>query len=454
VAAKYFYIKNGFGTRTTGGGFTSKQTGSFATLGAASVYSGVTSCLADTAPPVAGDFMVFSNSHAFSNAGALTYTIPGGVFLVSVDDANCDTYSAGASETTTGANPLRWDGSFYMRGLTLSSGTTGTTNLSLGLNAGPAQVYKDCKLRLGSSNGASRIAIGTSTAQAGQHVRFINTTVRFAASGQSVTNNSSRFDWIGGGIESGGTAPTQLISGNSTNVRGVYGTLMGLNLAGLATTGNIFSAVTTTTAVSWRARNISLPASWSGALCDGVPAVGARYEMYNFDNGATNYKLWVEDVYGSIREDTVRYLSAGETDGTTHIAWKMTTSANASSSNGGLISPEIGLLYSTTGAKTPVIELLTDGQLTDADIYSITEYLGSSSNPLATVLLSASDALAGASNLTAGAGTGAWASTTGITTPTSSKLAPSFTVNLKGYTSLSLALTKPSTTIYVNPGAT
>jgi len=86
----YFYVKSSLGTRTTGGG-TTKQTGTFASLGAANVYATITLAITDGA--AAGDYICVSDSHAHSQASTLSYTGPiTGAFLtfICVEDANCD----------------------------------------------------------------------------------------------------------------------------------------------------------------------------------------------------------------------------------------------------------------------------------------------------------------------------------------------------------------------------
>ena len=97
----YFYVKNSLGTRTTGGGLT-QQTGSFTTLGAASVYATVEDAITDGAG--AGDHILCSDLHDYdAGATSIIYNGPTTTFLaiISVDDANCDAYKAGGTERTT-----------------------------------------------------------------------------------------------------------------------------------------------------------------------------------------------------------------------------------------------------------------------------------------------------------------------------------------------------------------
>lgn len=119
----YFYVKNSLGTRTVGGGLT-QQTGSFTTLGAASVYATIAAAITDGA--TAGDFILCSDLHDFDSAAvAITWSGPttGVLTIMSVDDANCDAYSAGATERTTSgtAADVQFSGLIACWGFTLTS---------------------------------------------------------------------------------------------------------------------------------------------------------------------------------------------------------------------------------------------------------------------------------------------------------------------------------------------
>ena len=153
---------------------------------------------------------------------------------------------------------------------------------------------------------------------------------------------------------------------------------------------------------------------------------------------------------GTLREEITNYLTAGETDGTTHIAWKITTNANAVPQNNGFATPPLLTLYSGAAASQTIsCELLASATLTTQDVYLTTSYMGSALTPLATVFSAQADSLAGGVSLTAGAGTGAW---NGLpATPVSSKVANTFTPNTKGHAMSRLFVTKASTTLYINP---
>lgn len=117
----YFYVKSTLGTRTTGGGLT-KQTGSFTTLGAASVYANIANAITDGA--TSGDFICVSDAHAHTQATTITYTGPTGgdqLYIVTVDDANCDQTAAtpaSPQETCTASgNDIVFSGGFYVKNL-------------------------------------------------------------------------------------------------------------------------------------------------------------------------------------------------------------------------------------------------------------------------------------------------------------------------------------------------
>lgn len=99
----HYYIKSGFGTRTTGGGYGSAQTSSFATLGAGNVYADLAAAIADGM--VAGDTIYFSDLHneTYGTDGDYDIEIPSTsatvipTRLISVDDTSSGVYKRGAT---------------------------------------------------------------------------------------------------------------------------------------------------------------------------------------------------------------------------------------------------------------------------------------------------------------------------------------------------------------------
>lgn len=119
--ANYYYVKNG-GSKTSGS--LAKQTGSFATLGAANYYDSIKDAFA--AVPAAGDFILVSSSHSKSYGAATTFAVVGGVFVVCVSDSNCDQESTGAAEDTSGGAYNFNYQSIVSRGVNFTSGASQT----------------------------------------------------------------------------------------------------------------------------------------------------------------------------------------------------------------------------------------------------------------------------------------------------------------------------------------
>lgn len=453
MAAAYYYVKSGgTGTGNTGR-FTSKQTGSFTTMGSTVYYPTITAALAATTPPISGDFILESNSSSNSAAG-FTFTLPTGtgIFIESVSDTACDTYSAGAAYSTTGGNVTIFDNNGYIKGFNFTS--TGALRMGNSNSLSGVQVYELCNFIASGAGGTPTVNMGVfSTSLAGAKVIWKNCNLKFGGAAGGFIMAQADFQWLGGSITAGSTAITgalfQGATGYNCNIL-----VTAVDYTNLGVAAYFFDATSSPGTYRGVLYDCQLPTSWTGVLVKNATAKGQRFEMYNCDNGNTNYKIWIEDYQGTLRDETSKYLTAGETDGTTHIAWKITTNANASPASGGFWTPPCAILYTSTGSKTATYELLTDGQLSDQDVLLSSVYMGSASFPLGTYVDTNSDFLAGSANLTAGVGTGSWNSTAGIGSPTSSKVASTFTVNQKGFAIERIVVTKPSITLYVNPATT
>jgi len=130
-----YYIVRDDGTAVGDAGrYTSQQTGPVAALGTANYYGSRTLAYAATTPPVAGDFILFSDLHVFTQASSisLTGTYPLPVLEVCVDDANMEnsrTSGNRGSEAVTGGNPDFIMNNEVISGLEISSGDNIVFNL-------------------------------------------------------------------------------------------------------------------------------------------------------------------------------------------------------------------------------------------------------------------------------------------------------------------------------------
>lgn len=458
MATRYFYIKNGFGTRVTGGGLSSQQTGSFASLGAGNVYNSCADVLADSAPPVAGDYILISDASTESLTTSTSYTFADYVFVRSVSDSACNTYSSGATLTITGSNlVLTWNGGIDTAGIIFqTTGVSIAVSLKFGQqNNSRNQRFRDCQLQLLSTGTSSGIIFSNpGVATSGLEFMLENCGILLSANGQQISCGDALVRIHGGGFLSG-TATLNTGNGpfNTTAARGGYFEIIGFDCTELGSSSKLIHS--SGGEATFYLSGIAFPSGWSGSLTDGTMTSARRAEMYNFSVGTNSYRLWIEDYQGSIKDDQTHYLTGGVGDGVvSNYSWVMTTNSNASPAYGGLRTPNILKLYESTGAVTPNIELLTDGQLTDKDVELHSFLLTTANSQLLAQFSTIPELLTDASNLPAGAGTGAWSSTSGLTTPISSKISDSQTIATEGIAIFRISLTAPSTTIYLNPGLT
>lgn len=411
----------------------------------------------------AGDTIFLSDAHAESTAGAVAITLAGSQAspsrLLCGDDAAepPTTIAATATITTTGANGITVSGWLYCYGVAFYCGTGGTSaSVILCFVSGDTQTFEGCEFRI-VNTGSSTAAIQCESDAAGApgNLRWIDCDVRFAHANQGIRLERSTFEWRGGSILSGGTSPSNLFLVGGSSSRGVSAMVDGVDLSNGASTMNLVAGAQAR-AAKFVFRNCKMPGSWSGSLLSGTIGNATRAEMYNCDSADTNYKVWVEDYCGSVKDETTLVLTGGASDGTTTLAWKMATSADAEYPLNVLRSPEIAseFLTSTGSSKTATVEILHDSAtaLKDDEVWLEVEYMGTSGFPLA---LFASDAKANVLATAADqASSSATWTTTGLTNVNKQKLVATFTPQEQGVALVRVCVAKASYTLYVDPKVT
>jgi len=147
----YYYVKAPLGTNTVDGG-TTKQTGSFTSLGAANVYGSIALAVSNGAG--AGDIVCVSDSHYYTSS-TLTYNGPviagnDCLSIVCVKDSACDESVKAPAIIENSTGDINFSGQLYMYGLFLQAGddVSATQNTS--------SVHLDvCEVQLTSSGGHS-----------------------------------------------------------------------------------------------------------------------------------------------------------------------------------------------------------------------------------------------------------------------------------------------------------
>lgn len=462
--ANYFYVKSSLGTRTSGGG-TTRQTGAFGSgsLTAANVYASVYDAINDsTTPPTSGDIILCSDAHDNVITTSTTWAIPSGVLIESVSDTNCDTYSRGAIEecSTAAGYYLKVynasiGGNASIHGLLLLNSGSGT-NAQIGGYNGGTVIFDDCELSQNRSANTGSALLLYGTSGGGKSV-FKNCVFDRTAVGQKTTIDYNSIFIKGGSF--GSSAQVTYAFNMGTSNRICFLDADGLDMsAGLSASGYIGNAGASAYAsIIAKIRNCKLPTGFTstGALFNGtLYGDHQRVELVNCDDGNTDYKVWAETGNGTITDDTGTYVTAGAVFNGQNLSHYMAGNTNATYSGSGLVSLPMQVPVTSTGSKTFTVELLTDGQLTDNDVVMDITYLGDSSYPLSTFAGTQPSFVATATNLTAGTGTANWTGyatgTSGLTTPTSSKLSKTVTINQKGAVLVFIRITN-NVSMYVDP---
>jgi hypothetical protein len=393
--------------------------------------------------------IMVSDNHAETPSGSTSWSWAGTkaapTIVRCVDDSAEPPTATAATATVVCDNVLSVSAAaayVHFDGIAFTAGSGGSTTLSFVCGVGGYQAFNNCNIALASTGASSSILLKNTTVG---FLEWNNVNVKFAAAGQQIGSGvAAFFVWNGGGLLSGGTSPTALfsstLSGNST----IFAT--GIDLTNASASINI--CATTTSGVTFVARDWKLPDSWSGAFHSGTPGVGSRFSFYNCDSTDTQNRLAIHTHYGTIVSETTIIRTGKD------LSWKFVSNADAEWPHGLLDSDEIVFPITSVGSsKTIKLYTVTDNvTLTDQDIEAQVLYLGTSGRPLGSFSSTApSNTLATASNLTTNSET--W-TTTGLTTPVKQELSVSFTPQEVGFAHVKVNVRRASTTVYVCPDGT
>lgn len=423
------------------------------------------------ADTLAGYRTWISDNHAESTAGAVTMTSPGTLaspcqILCGDDAAEPPTALATtATVTTTGANAISLNGSYYMYGVTFNCGT-GAVNADITFFQDTTidqQYYDNCAFNLVATGSACSINVGLNANSDEGEVWWKNTSCSFGATGQAIEVTQAGFVWEGGSV-TGATAPTTLIrlgataTGKPTDCR-----IEGVDLSVLGSGKNL---VDVTYFVAGKVIFANCKLGASVALKTGTwSSPGAEVLLHNCDSADTNYRFAKSCYAGDVVTETTIVKTSGSSDGTTPFSFKMDSSANAEYPLLPLIIDLPAVWNDTTGtSKTATVEFVHDTNVAagqgagtsfafrDDEIWLEVQYLGTSGFPKslfvndapATVIAAAADQTSSAVDWT----------TTGMTTPVKQKLSVTFTPQEKGFIQARVFLAKASKTVYVDGDVT
>lgn len=434
--------------------YVKSTTGSDSNSGATVALAKATLSGAD-AIDVAGDNIYLSQLHNETTAASVTYSIAGTPTtmskIIAANDAAEPPTTLATAAITSGTNfALAFNGSFYMRGVSLTAGS-GTGAISLGQTAGTQeyQHYEACNFALTSTTNGVRITLGNASQTNAHEILWRNCFLKLANAAHGLSIYSD-FRWIGGGITTGGTTPTSLLTSSGGKPMSIL-----LDSVDLSAYGAAVNLVATSTLASGTAifRNIKLPTSWSGALVV-APATGPRYGLYNSYAGSFKYRIWLEDSIGKLRDETTVVRSGGAVDDTTAFSMKIASTANCGYPGSPFEGAPIKTYIATSGSPVTVaLEIVHDSQgagtagaLRNDEIGLQVVYPGGYTetfklDPLATAADVASSAAA------------TW-TTTGLATPVKQTVSATFTNTSKGEASIVPIFFATSKTVYVCPKVT
>jgi len=384
------------------------------------------------------------------SAGTLAspiWVVGGTPNLVSGTGLTAVSTSPGYSISTTTTASITLNGFLFLDGLSINAGSgSSTANIILGNNTDHQITMRDSLLILGNTSVSSLIQLGTTSSASLPRIVWQNTQVKFGNASQSVRIQSCLFDWRGGGIASGSSAATTLLSPSAG--RGAVVKLSSLDLSLLASTFNFMNsanAVGDLTVVG-----CTLPASWSGALLAGTVGSGIRARLHNCDTANNGYIRFIEqDTFGISTQETATVIS-GHGDDLSDWSEKIVTTGNAQYPLFGFVGVARSLPNTaTSGTKTLSVEITSDSTLTNGQIALRARVMGSTGSPIYTNVTSeVTDVITTPSTLTTSGATWANGKTNKYTLSVS--LAP----RVVGEILWEVVVFAASTTVYVDSVAT
>ena len=395
------------------------------------------------AASAAGDTIYVSHVHNETTAGSInpsfTGSLTAGRKVICVNDgaepptalATTAVVSATGSANITLAIPYG-----YCYGITFRAAGDFTCATSSG------ETFENCNFILITGSG------GGSAIRFGFRNILINCGMQFFNPAQNVVFEQNCIVH-GGSIISGGAAQTAW----SVSVANLL--VENFDFTNLDASCELFGGDQET--ISAKFRNCKMPASWAGGIYSATLTIGrSRVELVNCNNADTNYQLWVEDTFGTVKDEIVFVRSGGATDGTTPLSWEMvsTTSAWAFPFRA-LKTVDFHRWIEDVGSPiTVTVEILHDSvtNLQDDEVWLEVQYLGTSGFPLGlSVDDGPSDILATPADQATSSAT--W-TTTGMANPNKQKLSVTFTPQEKGPIYAVVHLAKSSYTLYVDPKIT
>lgn len=408
----------------------------------------------------AGDTIWVASGHSESSAAQQTITLAGTanspVRVLCCDDTGNPepptALSTGAVVATTASNAILVTGGHaYLYGIDFRAGSSSNSTF-IACQGNPSssqsQFYERCTFRLTATGTSATIRICSSAPSSTSRTVWKDCDVVFANASQRILVYGN-WEWVGGSLVIG-TSPNYVFaaggSGYSVTVR-----WDGVDLSAADADIDIMNGQVSG-ATLFVARRLTLPASWSGNLLSGTVLAGVRAEMYDSDSTSTNYRVWIEDCFATLRDDTGIYLNGGAYDGTTRLSHKIVTTANCNNLSGRFYTHEFTVWNDVVSGTVDVeFEIVHDSatDLTDAEIWPEVLVRESASDTLGTwVSGGVADILTAGTDWPNSSET--WTGTGGFSNPNKQTISVTIAPRVAGPLMCRIVVAKASKTVYLH----
>lgn len=445
---------------TTNNGTVTSGTAVFTNVTGQSTYNwtapagdlGTLTGLTWTTRVVGGDNVYLSSDHSetatslillgsvtagFSEVRVISVNRAGTVPPVAADIQSGAAFTSSSTTLTfNNAVPVYWSGTTF----------SSTTAMNCSSSFVKTLYLKNCALIIG-TGGSTSVRLATSNPA---RITFDNTTLQFSNASQGIGTTSYSFDitWINtASALVSGTLPTTLCLASASG--GHTFTCRGVDLSALTSGKNLVANSTSGTKALFDSCKINSAVTRFSTTS--ITAMQDEVELVNCYDG-TNIINERYNASGTLTTERTIVLSTGDggaNDDVGLFSHKLVSTANSNTYSMPLYSFWLDVEYTTlNSSKTATVEIISSTTLTNADIYLLLEYQGTSSSSVASFANSLpTTPLTTATNLTSSSVT--WNSSPA--TPQKQKLTVTFTPLVAGRVRGIVALARASTTVYVNP---
>jgi hypothetical protein len=401
--------------------------------------------------PTSGFYGVGGTTGAFGLIQIISVNRAGSVPPVATDVQN------GAAISSSSASGLGLDAycDLFWQGITFTaSATSGTAHIYFGEGTGgvfKGHYLKNCALKITGTNVGQRIT----SLNGGTKIILDNTTIQFAATGQSIGSGSGvSFDviWINtSSAIPGATIPATLFLPGVQGC-GVFATCRGVDLSAVtgtfvgfnSTGGGVVKLLLASCKIASGVTRLNTSPNTTQGTIDEVELVNC------YDGTSVLNERYT--IAGAVTTDRSTTLSGGAQDDTGNYSLKLVSSTRSDKSTFPLDCFWFDVENTLIGSsKTATVEIISSATLNNDDISLLLEYMGTSGSSIASVVSSLpATVLTTGSALTSSSVS--WNNPP--STPQKQKLQVTFTPQVVGRVRGLVRLGKTSTTVWVNPQIT